>query len=395
MNKSHFYIWIFFLPFVSVLLILDSFLIVSGLQFAHVWKVCFILLGFFIVIVQQKLLFWQFCIFVLAFKMVALTANLQFFTMEQIVEAARFLMLPLFYSVLLFLDYTDSKKLILLANLLSKLAIILCLPFAFELIDSPYERENEFGVESLIGVFHTNHSASLSLSACALILFSSFRSSSNLVDFIFAFLGIYLVYLTFVRTGLALLVLGIIYIYLPRKLNIRNIFEASVVLISIGLIALFLIQDEVYYARLFDISPSGVQREFGSGRIVFHIASFQHLSEMSLLEILFGVGRSTQIELMYLSIGKEITSHNGFLDMLIQNGLIGLVFFIAFFKALWNVIQPSVNDRLIKGLFYMLLGFQILQGGFMFYFDFLFAILLLAHQSSQNSVPVRPFKLAK
>lgn len=182
---------------------------------------------------------------------------------------------------------------------------------------------------------------------------------------------------------------------MPRKINFRSFIEVSIVIVSICSVALIVMQDQIFYARLLDISPNGVQRELGSGRLVFHLVSFQHLSDMSLLEFFLGIGRTNQLDLMYMDIGMSITSHNGFLDMLIQNGLIGLLLFVAYFKALWSAIQPSDNDRLIKGLFFMILGFQFLQGGFMFYFDFLFAILLLAQKNSQSSKPIKSLKFSK
>ncbi len=85
------------------------------------------------------------------------------------------------------------------------------------------------------------------------------------------------------------------------------------------------------------------------------------------------MGNKYSQDLMEDKINKRLLSHNGFVDALVHNGLIGLILYLLFLIA---VLKTLVRNR--ENLFFSLgiasfisfLSFIFLQGGIFFYWKF-------------------------
>ena len=88
---------------------------------------------------------------------------------------------------------------------------------------------------------------------------------------------------------------------------------------------------------------------------------------------------STQDEMDYilLKTRNRVGAHNGFVDMLARNGIVGLLLMFLMLIALFAFIRrrkQCPTYRLALALWLMNFSFQVTQGGSMFHTDLLYAL---------------------
>ena len=78
--------------------------------------------------------------------------------------------------------------------------------------------------------------------------------------------------------------------------------------------------------------------QISSGRLTLSLVNLESYWESNLLSKLFGMGFQYSTDVMYKKIGMRKVSHNGFVDALVHNGLLGLIFYLIYFKShLYNI----------------------------------------------------------
>ena len=148
-------------------------------------------------------------------------------------------------------------------------------------------------------------------------------------------------YLTFVRTGYLMFIVGVVFLFLPKKLNFKQVMSGLAVFLILGVGFYVLLEtNETFYNRIFDIR-NGKQTAAGSGRFLFWMASFELWYNGSVFEMIFGHGFHDLIMYMYQKTGLPVFAHNEFFTQLGQNGLLGVIFFIGYlislFKFIWRM----------------------------------------------------------
>ena len=253
----------------------------------------------------------------------------------------------------------NSKQLKYALIFFSSLFILSFIPYELGLLQSIKQGYNleSFGSDSsgLIGPFQSAHSASLTLaSALVSLFFFWFEGSVNKKYlFLLFLLGSYFMLMTYVRTGLAMFLVGIlpIFYYFMKK---NSKYRINIIIISFFMFIstiTFISSNPVLMNRItgerLTNSETDSLESLGSGRGRIYLASVLVFIESSPTEKIIGMGQIEQMDRIDNKIGMRIASHNGFLDLLLVNGLIGL-FFILFLR---NILNFSVkNDTKYKAL---------------------------------------------
>ncbi len=243
------------------------------------------------------------------------------------------------------------------------------------------------------GIFGTKHGAAVTLAAAFILTLHKTRIKS-----IPAFLGLGLMllcavslYLTYVRTGLVSLAVGVT-VYLLLVYKARAILPLALIFTA-GALTLFHLAstNEVLRMRLTGTNIFTEEVSFnqlGSGRLDFWKAAVQGPSEDGMVGVLLGRGLEKTKDYMLDETGLRIFSHNGFLDAYQTNGVIGLIIFIAFWV---SILILSIKRRKTSygpvslALACEALIIQLVQGGSFFWFQ----ILLASCLASTNTYPFK------
>lgn len=250
-------------------------------------------------------------------------------------------------------------------------------------INSGYELTS-YGFESsgLIGPFQTVHSASTALAGALLVVvFFLFTNAYSKIYLSFLLLlGTYFLFSTYVRTGMLMFILGLIpIIFHFGKKNSKSFLKllAANMIASIVLVPWILsneaLMDRITGKRVNQSEFDSVE-DLGSGRGSIYISAVEIYIEANLLEKIFGVGQAQEKIRMEKKIGHGLIPHNGFLLILLNNGVIGIVLFLTFLMNIYRCLLTYKSESvvLLKALFLAYIVMTFFQN-----FDMLYEILLL------------------
>tara|TARA_R110001592_G_scaffold156791_8_gene387484 strand:+ start:729 stop:1925 length:1197 start_codon:yes stop_codon:yes gene_type:complete len=311
------------------------------------------------------------------------TANFSVSYFYGIVDFIRYMMFPLMFEY----AYRNIKSIRKLDKMLlgfAQFIILSGIPFSLGILESKAEDAQSFiDFDSYIGMFQNTHGASITTTTAVLILMAFLKVNSTIItykklNYALLIYGISLIYLTFVRTGYLMFIVGVVFLFLPKKLNFKQVMSGLAVFLILGVGFYVLLEtNETFYNRIFDIR-NGKQTAAGSGRFLFWMASFELWYNGSVFEMIFGHGFHDLIMYMYQKTGLPVFAHNEFFTQLGQNGLLGVVFFIGYlislFKFIWRrKILPSY--RLAMAIFFLYGSLMMTQGGMWFELD-IFMVLV-------------------
>ncbi|MBL1421538.1 MAG: O-antigen ligase family protein [Alphaproteobacteria bacterium] len=280
-----------------------------------------------------------------------------------------------------------------------------CLPFWLGLEPLVMVKTlNSFGFEAqrFVGLFQNIHNAAggLAVAAVSLLYLAKFETKKSVkyllyICFFIATIGMLQ---TFVRTGLLMFVVGMLVInFAEMKRNFGRVLFLSGLLVVVLWLGVF--NSDEYMARIFDtrtIAGFGDYRDIGSGRFLIWETNLRTIFSQDLWGVLIGLGIGLSGTIMYQEIGLEVFSHNGFVDALVQSGVIGLFLFILYLSSIFKYINRFRGNKyytLSISYFCMYIAFQLVQGSNQFLVMSLFSFLLillkytpqLAHH---NSMPM-------
>lgn len=382
----------FFYLFFFVLLYSGS-ISVGGMTIGLLWKIAVlaaILLPVSVYILKTKQieLFVLFAI-LLSIKMFFNISSFDYFT-TTIGVVAKNLMFPILF--LFFVMKLNTEQLIYFAKHYSIFIVLSFVPFMLGVLDpisEGYKLDN-YGFEGsfgLIGVFGNAHAASESLGIVLIVLFYFFQDTKNkyvkLIYLGLLGLGIYELILTYARTGMLISFVGLFYLWIKeegsKKFVTAAIFVVPIVFMSIYMyitnpILQMRMNDETTYTR-----ESGKVREVGSGRPTIAKAALKNWYEEGFTGQFIGLGLEYGMIKMGKAINNKILAHNGYIQILQQEGIIGALLFLLYLYSLLRYILKRKTNKYYIISMALVLGYMaemLVQGNFSFTIILLMAIFL-------------------
>ena len=370
---------------------------VKGIQFTLMWKVpVIIFLTFYVLFEKNKKRSVSFGIYSIILG-AEKNLNTSFtYTFTNLVDLMKGINLYLFTKF--FLSYFSSgqnlKKILVTVSVY---IIISFIPFELGVV-SPISNTVDvsvFGGESgIVGIFTSAHNAAISLSIAIFILIYFLRSFSiGLKVWIISLiiLGFYFLIFTYTRTGLAALIISVVYyMYSINKgfQIIKLIFILSFIFIPVYFV--FKTNESLTNKLIDKRTDSELSVETaGSGRYVIWSINLKHWTELSIEEKIFGVGNERALTYMQSKIGKPFFSHNEFIDVLLINGLLGLILYLFYLVGLIKFIRKKTGGvrNFVSATFVSYLIIMFFQGGHFFLFEMIFALIITyGYQINLNQI---------
>tara|TARA_R110002126_G_scaffold250935_1_gene393754 strand:- start:3 stop:929 length:927 start_codon:yes stop_codon:yes gene_type:complete len=285
---------------------------IGPITFSQIWKIPLFLFLIWQVLIKRNdkklgMIKWSYA---RATKNL-ITANFSVSYFYGIVDFIRYMMFPLMFEY----AYRNIKSIRKLDKMLlgfAQFIILSGIPFSLGILESKAEDAQSFiDFDSYIGMFQNTHGASITTTTAVLILMAFLKVNSTIItykklNFALLIYGISLIYLTFVRTGYLMFIVGVVFLFLPKKLNFKQVMSGLAVFLILGVGFYVLLEtNETFYNRIFDIR-NGKQTAAGSGRFLFWMASFELWYNGSVFEMIFGHGFHDLIMYMYQKTGLPV-----------------------------------------------------------------------------------------
>jgi len=368
---------------------------IGGMSFGVLWKIIAIFILslpiLYTAFKTKQMELFAFWYLVFAFKTLFSYSSMDY-PIQTITFAIKILMFPILY---LFFIRIEKSTLVFLSKHFSILIILSFVPYLLGILEplgkgydlSPYGLDGQFG---LVGPFLNPHSASISL-AFSMIVISLFVNSKNTnsVNLFYIFLillAFYELISTYVRTGLAIYLVALVYIFL-QNLNMKKVLFilASISVLAAG--SIYIIStSEVAQMRFEDRNKYVKNDEVGSGRLTYWKSAVENWSNDEDIVILIGLGEMYAEEKMEKSVGLKIFAHNEFFQMLQQEGLIGFILFMSSLIAIYRYMKRYKSSKYYQNsmaIFIGMITMMSFQGGF--YFNIiLFLSIYLALQKQDS-----------
>ncbi|MCH5331965.1 MAG: O-antigen ligase family protein, partial [Alistipes sp.] len=260
------------------------------------------------------------------------------------------------------------------------------IPFMLGLIESPAHSILMNDMEGFTGIMGAVHAtAGVMSTSTVILLYHLTHRKHNITGYIYNTLLVaittYATYLAFTRTGWVMLVAGILIIFLPTKLKVVNIVFFCATIATIGFIAAKLYNEVEYVKyRVDDIDPD-TETELlrGSGRNQYREISLNLWKRSPISEKFFGVGLTRVMDNMNDVMGARIFTHNGYIDSLVANGIIGLAMMLLYILSLFIFLIKHRHSQYVRMGFAILMQYvlyQATQGHNLFATDLLYAQIM-------------------
>lgn len=396
---------ILFLYLFFFLLIYNEPIQIGGLSLSVLWKIP-VLVYIAIYIMMRKIRKPTFNKFAYGYGIVKLLNGGIFnTTFIAISDFSRFITFPLLFDFVA-CKLKSSQIACKILFHISQFTILSFIPFILKLLhskksldlaDSALEMQEIAGRTS--GIFSSPHAASCLLALSIVFLlhyyfsnYHTFQKKLFLVALIL--LGVYAIILTYARGGWLMLLIGVF--GLLAKSNFKYVLTSILLFFSMLLVGSYLMEhNEYFYNRITDRNEKGVKNSpdrIGSGRLWFASNGINfYLDSETVQEYLTGKGIISLMEYQQKKTGLYIYCHNGYIDALAQNGILGFIFNIgmSISMLLYVCIKKGYAHKrfcIVGVLMYII--FQGVQGGAAPYTDFFWAVTLqlatLSQKESQN-----------
>lgn len=307
--------------------------------------------------------------------------------------------LTLFYA-----SRSPSQKIDNLFFNMCALLVISTLPYHLGLLENELAIEGgkydmrKYSSEGFLftGPFENIHNAAVTLTFSSLGLFKYQsvvkKQGVKMVLWCLILLGLIGVYLTYVRTAWVMLfVAGIIILFYNQKSLKKRVRNYGLSVLVAAIVLIVYSQSEVVQMRFNNTNAyGGGALSEGSGRLVFWKTMFDYLGQLDPVRLFFGTGRESGMDYMQSKIDLRLFSHNGFLDILVSSGLIGLLFFLAMMKkAMDATILPllkakNTHHHSYAVIFFCMLGAAIFFQSQQFYWGLMLCGLLFGINANER-----------
>jgi len=231
----------------------------------------------------------------------------------------------------------------------SSFFILSFVPYQFGLLSSlgtGYELSNYRGEqESLTGPFPAPHNASTTLAGSLLVVVFFWLSNAYnkwLLSVLFV-LGLYYLFYTYVRTGMVMFAIGLLpMVWFFGKKNLVKFLRLAIVLsLSTLIIFSWVLSNEAMMNRITGERAASSETEsfekLGSGRGKLYLVSLKIYTEADITEKIIGVGQHETKQRIEDKTGYNSFPHNGFLTLLLYNGMLGLLLFLFFIRNIYKL----------------------------------------------------------
>lgn len=366
---------------------------VGGIKLSQLWKMP--LIGYMIiyVIIKHKRTY-KFNKLAYSYGFIKLFNPGIFNTlMLTIADCIRFITFPFLFDYLKS-KLKDTKAIKNLLFYISQFVILSFIPFLFHILAPAHQ---EVYIDSNIqemyaeagktsGLFLKSHGASEILSLCLIIIIYKLQQEKKIkflkaAYYVFLIaIGIWALVMTYARGGWAMFTIGLIILLfkMNRKYILGGISIFFICFIGIN----YLMQtNETFYNRITDKDSSGNQQEeVGSGRLEFAKNGIEFwANSTNFQQFLTGQGYDKLTDYQKEKAGIKIYCHNGYVDALAQNGILGFIFLILSTIYIFTYIYKNKNEkdsRFVFAIFSMRVIFQLVQGGASPYTDLIYALAL-------------------
>lgn len=283
--------------------------------------------------------------------------------------------------------------------------ILTNIPFLFFGMESKKEGISYGDFQAYTGIFQNQHAMSIIMGICIIVILYNFKLGRFrqwgviLYNVLLLVLGAYSMYLGFARTGWLMCLLGVSILYMPRTMQVRQWIGIAVLAVGLGTgFTVMMVTNKTFHDRILDINAkNGEQRELGSGRGDFIANALELYASGTYFELACGKSMADLKDYEYEKTGMRIFAHNGFATLLATDGAIGVGLEVLALGLLFHFIHkrrscPSYSIAMASWL--MNLSFQLTQGGHIFHFDLLYAmiysILQLEYEEQQEERLIAP-----
>ena len=289
----------------------------------------------------------------------------------QIQESFKLLVYPIWLS-LATTERANSDSMLFVLALLSGLIMIGVLPaggIAYDL--SIYESVGA----GYVGIFQNAHAAGLSYVAAFGFSLYHFQMRKTKRHLFLTLLFGFFAFSSFVRTAwLPLLVIGLVPFVQAARKDVR---KALLVIAVICVAALWVLDNELVLDRLLNRNKFSDAQGFenlGSNRIMLWLTNIGIITDTSWTQVLWGFGREGAFENMNNAIGLSKVSHNLILDVLVREGVMGLILFLWAVKELVTMLWRSANRFGGVSCIAIIFSWMFFQGTNFFFFDVVLAM---------------------
>jgi hypothetical protein len=362
---------------------------ISGITFGILWKIILIAVLFFPVLYQsfksKYIEIFAFILILFAVKILISYSSMDYI-MNTFTLFFKALMLPILY--LYFILKVRERTLVFLAKHFSILIIISFIPYMLGILTplgegydlSAYGLDGQYG---LVGPFIRPHSASISIAFALIIITRSVNKNNKKIENIFLalllILGVYELMATYVRTGLAIYLVTIFYLFM-RNFNIKKFIMLVLTFFIVLSAGFYLYQtNEIVKMRFNDNNKYVDDGGLGSGRLLYWETSIDNWLGEDAMVVFIGLGEEYALDKMEEHIGERLFAHSEFFQVLQQEGLIGFILFILSLLLLYVYIQRYKSSKYFVTASALYIGVMVemlFQGGFYFNIILLFSIYL-------------------
>ncbi len=383
------------------LLLYSEPLTIGSMRIGVLWKIVFlgtIVLPIIVYTIRRKHIeLFVFFAILLSIKMSFNMSSFEYFS-NTISNVAKNLMFPMLY--MFFIIKLNSKQLIYFAKHFSILIILSFVPYIIGILSpvaegydlSAYGIIDSFG---LLGVFYRIHAAGISLGIVLIVLFYFFQEEKNktmkLIYILLLGLGTYELVATYVRTGLFMGLIGIFYLWVKEKGSKKYITAIYFIVPAIFLFTYMYTANPALQMRMKDETIYNKDRDmgatrYGSGRLLYADTALKNWYKEGFVVNVMGFGFWLGIDRMKEAIGVSIFAHNGYVQMLQQEGLIGFSLFLLFLYSLLRYILRRKTNKYYNISMALVLAWMaeiLVQGDFLFPLVLLIAIFLALMKKSE------------
>lgn len=295
-----------------------------------------------------------------------------------------FLFLPLIYN---FFRSKETKECVFRWLLtISQYFILTNIPFLFLGMESRGRGIQIGNVMGYSGIFQNQHAMTTLMSVCIIILLYAFKTGRfltkwvKLYNMLLLLLAVYAMYLGFARTGWLMCLLGVVTLFLPRNLSVKQWIGITMMTVVLGGgFSFMMITNEDFSNRIqgIDSNKKNSKADLSSGRSVYIKNALELYASGNVFELVFGKSQDELMDYEKEKTGIRIYAHNGFVTLLVSDGMIGLVIKLTAMLLLLAFIFKRRNcptSGAAMAFWLMNLSYQMTQGGHIFHSDLLFAL---------------------
>lgn len=298
----------------------------------------------------------------------------------------KFLFLPLLFNFIRNKDWNVERLRAILLTIV-QFFVLTNIPFLFFGFKGISHGHDYGTYVAYSGLFQNQHAMSIIMAICIVVILSFMQKRyiegrwSKIYNVFLLCVAAYAMYLGFARTGWLMCLLAVIVVFWPKDMTVRQwIVMAAVGVVLIGGLSYLMATDTLFYDRVVGNNISTHEHmNVTSGRTEYTAAALERYVDGNPIEWTIGVSTENIYEAIFLKTGMRVGAHNGFVDMLTRNGIIGLGLMLAFLVSLLLFIRrrnQCDSYRMALAMWVMMFSFQITQGGVMFHTDLLYALVL-------------------